>query len=195
MSEEQKPSDSQDPMASDDPSRADGGPNAQTKSTSGEDLIDALTELGDKFAEIVHEAWNSEQRKQIETDLRAGIVSLADSLEESFKRVSQSDEGREIRQRAEGVAESVTEGVRRSEVVQSLAEGLMLGLKEIGDSLGNLSEEVKSRNAARKSAAANASTPPPATDSTAADSTGAHSRVEDDLPKDDEGQDIPVSPS
>ncbi len=39
----------------------------------GQEILDELTELADKFAAVVKTAWNSEQRKQIENDVRSRL--------------------------------------------------------------------------------------------------------------------------
>src|SRR5690606_8026883 len=68
---------------------------------AGQELIDELTRLGQKFAEVVDVAWNSEQRRKIEEDLRTGLTSVATSLESGVKRAASSKEAQEILDAAE----------------------------------------------------------------------------------------------
>jgi hypothetical protein len=56
----------------------------------GQELLDELTQLADKFASVVKSAWNSEQRKQVENDVRSGLNTMAASLEDGFKQVASS---------------------------------------------------------------------------------------------------------
>ena len=42
-----------------------------------DDLFKELTVLGSRFVEVVQSAWNSEERKQIQDDLKEGISSVA----------------------------------------------------------------------------------------------------------------------
>ena len=60
----------------------------------GDELVHELTELADRFANVVRVAWNSDQRKRIETDVKAGLDSLTTSLEDGFRQVSSSQEAK-----------------------------------------------------------------------------------------------------
>src|SRR5215203_3400642 len=91
---------------------------------AGKELIDELTNLGQRFVEVVEVAWNSEQRKKIEEDLRTGLVTVASSLEDGFKRVSSTKEAQEAVNAAEDVAEKVRTSKFAGELSGALAEGL-----------------------------------------------------------------------
>ena len=54
----------------------DGSTSSKASQEAGKELIDELTTLGYKFVEVVEVAWNSEQRKKIEEDLRSGLVTV-----------------------------------------------------------------------------------------------------------------------
>ena len=113
----------------------------QSKQEAGAELIDELTRLGQKFAEVVEVAWNSEQRKQIEEDLRTGLASVANSLEDGFKRVSASKEAKE----AVNVAEDVAEKVRTSKIGVELTSVLAQGLRALSEQMDKLSNEMKQK--------------------------------------------------
>lgn len=115
----------------------------QTQSDAGKELIDELTRVGQKFIEVVEVAWNSEQRKQIEDDLRTGLVSVAENLESGFKRVSSSKEAQE----AVNAAEEVAAKVRSSKIASELSEALAEGLRALSDQMDKLSNEIKQKNA------------------------------------------------
>lgn len=114
----------------------------QSKQEAGAELIDELTRLGQKFVEVVEVAWNSEQRKQIEEDLRTGLVSVANSLEDGFKRVSASKEAQE----AVNAAEDVAEKVRSSKIGVELTSALAQGLRALSEQMDKLSNEMKQKS-------------------------------------------------
>ena len=113
----------------------------QTKQEAGQELIDELTRLGQKFVEVVEVAWNSEQRKKIEDDLRTGLVTVANTLEDGFKRVSATKEAQE----AVNAAEDVAEKVRSSKIAVELTGALAQGLRTLSEQMDKLSNEMKQK--------------------------------------------------
>ena len=111
---------------------------------AGKELVDELTRLGQKFVEVVEVAWNSEQRKKIEEDLRTGLVSVANTLEDGFKRVSSTKEAQE----AVNAAEDVAEKVRTSKIAVELSDALAQGLRTLSEQMDRLSEEIKQKGSA-----------------------------------------------
>jgi hypothetical protein len=121
--------------------------------TIEQDLLAELNRLGNNFVDVVKVAWNSEQRKQIEEDLRVGLSSLATNLEDGFKQVSKSQQAQELLNKAEDVAGSVAEKVRKSELAQELGAGLLKGLRTLSEQLDKLITEIQSKKGAESSAA------------------------------------------
>ena len=115
-----------------------GKPEAQP----GQELLDEVTELADKFASVVKAAWNSEQRKQIETDVKTGLASMATSLEDGFKQVAASPEAKDLQSKAAEVGEKVS----GTKFVADLADTLKTGLRALGDQLDKLSQELQEKN-------------------------------------------------
>jgi plasmid stabilization system protein ParE len=107
------------------------------------DLREELNRLGQSFVEVIKVAWNSEQRRQLERDLKTGLNSLAENLEEGFKKVTASEEAQELRARAEDAAEAVSQRVRNSEVAQEIGDGLLKGLRSLGEQLDKLASELQ----------------------------------------------------
>ena len=126
----------------------------QNQQEAGQELIDELTRLGQKFVAVVEVAWNSEQRKKIEEDLRTGLVSVAGSLEEGFKRVSTSKEAKE----AVNAAEEVADKVRTSKIAVELSDALAQGLRSLSEQLDKLTEEMKQKSATPGKSASSGST-------------------------------------
>jgi hypothetical protein len=119
----------------------------QQKANDGKEIIDELTHLGQKFVEVVEVAWNSEQRKKIEEDLRTGLVSVASSLEDSFKHLSETKEAKEVVNAAEDVAGKV----RSSKIASELSSALAQGLRTLSEQMDKLSEELKQKSSSTAS--------------------------------------------
>jgi hypothetical protein len=109
----------------------------------GDELVHELTELADRFANVVRVAWNSDQRKRIETDVKAGLDSLTTSLEDGFRQVSSSQEAKELQSKAGEVGEKVS----GSKLVADLASALTTGLRAISDQLEKLATDIQAKEA------------------------------------------------
>ncbi|HMN28761.1 MAG TPA: hypothetical protein PKE45_11480 [Caldilineaceae bacterium] len=112
------------------------------------ELGEELTRLGQSFVEVVRVAWNSDQRRQLERDLKTGLNSVAAGLEDGFKKVSESPQTKEFVDQAEDVAESVGEKVRKSEVAQEIGAGLLKGLRALSVQLDKLTSELQDKDVA-----------------------------------------------
>jgi hypothetical protein len=110
----------------------------------GDELVHELTELADRFANVVRVAWNSDQRKRIETDVKAGLDSLTTSLEDGFRQVSSSQEAKDLQSKAGEVGEKVS----GSKLVADLASALTTGLRAISDQLEKLATDIQAKEAA-----------------------------------------------
>lgn len=110
---------------------------------AGQELLDELTELADKFADVVRSAWNSEQRKQIENDVRSGLVTMTASLEEGFKQVATSNEAKDLQTKATEVGKNVTS----SKFFADLSGALTTGLRSLSVQLDKVAQDLQTKNA------------------------------------------------
>jgi uncharacterized phage infection (PIP) family protein YhgE len=117
------------------------GPSAQ-QSQAGQELLDELTQLADKFASVVKTAWNSEQRKQVETDVRTGLSTMAASLEDGFKQVATSTEAKDLQTKATEVGEKVTS----TKFFADLTGALTTGLRTLSDQLDKVAADMQTKN-------------------------------------------------
>jgi hypothetical protein len=120
--------------------------NASDQSTkpsgdAAQELIDEFTNLGQKVVEVIEVAWKSDQRKKIEVEVRSGIVTLANALEDGFKRVSNTKEAKD----AVNAAEDVAEKVRTSKMASDLSSVLAQGLHALSDQVEKLSNEIRQK--------------------------------------------------
>lgn len=130
-------------------SQADTASQETQKTNDGKELIDELTRLGQKFVEVVEVAWNSELRKKAEEDLRAGLVTVASTLEDGFKQLSNTKEAKEVVNAAEDVADKV----RSSRIASELSSALAQGLRTLSGEMEKLSAELKQKSSSTHSTA------------------------------------------
>ena len=109
----------------------------------GQELLDELTQLADKFASVVKSAWNSEQRKQVENDVRSGLNTMAASLEDGFKQVASSNEAKDLQTKASEVGEKVTS----TKFFADLTSALTTGLRTLSDQLDKVASDLNTKNA------------------------------------------------
>ncbi|MCB0131661.1 MAG: hypothetical protein KDD78_12465 [Caldilineaceae bacterium] len=126
--------------------------------TITDELFEELGVLGNRFVDVVQSAWNSEERKKIETDLKHGLTEVAKGLEDGFRKVSESEQTKDILEKADDVAGNVGDKVRDNKVVNDLAEGLMVGLRALAGKMEEWSAELNEKRAAEADKSAAAST-------------------------------------
>jgi len=134
-------------------SQSTGG---QRKAEATQELMDDLNRLGLKFAEVVQTAWESEERKRLEKDVKAGVISLMSGVERGLRKLSETDQAKEFLNKAEDVADSLGERIRTSPASHDLASGLAKGLRVLAEQIDKLAGELQ-----RKSTEAAQSTPKP----------------------------------
>ena len=143
-----------------------GDGQAPNTETVTDELFEELTILGSRFVDVIQSAWNSDERKQIQDDLKEGISSVATSLESGFQKVVENEQAKEVIDKADGVADSVGSKLRSSQAVSDLGESLVKGLSMLTAKLETWSQEINAREAG-----SSAETPSdePSTDSQAQD--------------------------
>jgi hypothetical protein len=112
-------------------------------------LANRLTNLGKSW-------WNSDQRKQIEHDLRTGAESIVTSLESSFHQAASSQEAKELQTKAGEVGEKVAS----SKVVNDLADALKGGLQALSAQLDKAAQDVEAKKQKHEEAASEPQTDP-----------------------------------
>lgn len=132
---------------------------AGTEDDLTDELFQELTVLGARFVEVVQTAWNSDERKRIEADLKIGLSSVAESLEEGFQKVRENEQAQEVLEKADDVAGSVGEKVRSSEAVSELGNSLLRGLNALAAQLEKWTQEMTAEEGDTPSAGTQAETP------------------------------------
>jgi hypothetical protein len=129
------------------------GSDEQTnQSAAGTDeLFEEVQRLGARFASVIQTAWNSEERKSLEADLKRGLDSVTASLEEGFQKAGESRKTQDLVDKADDVMTKTGEKVRSSEVASELSVSLAKGLRKVSDQLEKWVEEQEGGASASQS--------------------------------------------
>ncbi len=112
----------------------------------GQELLDELAQVADKFAVFVRTAWNSEQRKQVEVDVRTTANQLAQSIEQTFTQAAASQEAKDLQNKAVEVGQKVT----ASKFFADMTGALTVGLRSLSDQLDKVSQDLQTKAAQPK---------------------------------------------
>lgn len=122
---------------------AQGGANNENV---GQNLVDELNRLGSKFAEVVQVAWESDERKRLEQDVKRGLSSLATNLEEGLKKVGESPQTKEFLNKAEDAVTNVADQVQKSKIAQELGDNLLHGLRSLTEQIDKIASDLQTKN-------------------------------------------------
>jgi uncharacterized protein YukE len=126
-------------------SNAEGAPQTAEERKATEELTAEINRLAEAFSRAVRAAWQSDQRKQLETDLNRGLRTLVDNVEETLVKFNRSEQGQDLREQAERVVVKV----RSSKVTEDLRQGLTKGLGTVAAELQELAERLEKSEAAQ----------------------------------------------
>lgn len=95
-------------------------------------LSDEFRQFGEKFAETVQSAWNSEQRQKVETEFRDGMKKFADELHKVFDQINETGAAQKVREEAQKLDSS--------DIANNMKGGLSQGLRWLSTELGKISD-------------------------------------------------------
>ncbi|MFN2136153.1 MAG: hypothetical protein ACK2UK_09380 [Candidatus Promineifilaceae bacterium] len=110
---------------------------ADEKASQGPDLVLEFQSLGKAFAEAFESAWNSEERKRVEQEVRDGVKSFADEVDKVIRDAKQSSTGERVKHEAEDVAQKF----EASDIGRRALEGIAQGLSWMSVEMGRLAEQ------------------------------------------------------
>ncbi len=99
-------------------------------------IEEELRTLGRRFADVIHAAWASEERRRVETELRDGLRRFSEEVERIYERTRESPAGERVRTKfgeARGRA-AESDAARRSR------ETLAHGLRRLSEELARLAD-------------------------------------------------------
>jgi hypothetical protein len=115
---------------------------------AGDDVVQEVNRLVEAMARAARNAWSSDQRHQLEADLRGCLGTLVENLEEALARFSRTEQGQELHEQATRVANRV----RESALAAELKDGLTKGLKTATTEVQKFSDSLEERQSDTDSA-------------------------------------------
>lgn len=101
------------------------------------EVSDALRDLGKQFAETIQTAWNSQERKEFEQEVREGVRRFGDEVNKVFNEAKESPTVKKAKDEATEVRTRVESG----EVTRKARGGLVEGLQWLSQELARLAEQ------------------------------------------------------
>jgi hypothetical protein len=104
-------------------------------------IADELARLVEQLAAAARTAWESEERKRMQTDIMTGMQKFGQELTAAVNKASESEQARELRTRATKVAEDV----QKTDVVEEVRKGILVGLEAVNRELGKVLERMETK--------------------------------------------------
>lgn len=104
-------------------------------------IADELERLGQQLATAAKAAWESDERKKLQSEITTGMQRFGQEVGTAFEKATTSDQAKELRTRAEKVAVDV----QKTDIVEEVRKGILVGLEAINRELGKLLERLESR--------------------------------------------------
>ena len=100
------------------------------------EVVSELRNLGQQFAETLRTAWNSEERKEFEREMREGVQTFAGEIDKAFQDVKASDPAQKVRSEAEDFKTKADSG----DVVQKTRASLSQGLRWFSEEMARVAD-------------------------------------------------------
>ena len=101
------------------------------------DLVEEFKRLGRQFGDTVQAAFNSEEARRMETELRAGMRTFADEVERAFREAKESPAATRMKEEATGMKDRVESG----DMGRKAQEGVVSGLRWLSAELERLANQ------------------------------------------------------
>lgn len=115
----------------------DDSASAETEAEAGTNLADELGKLGRQMGDTLRNAWSSEERQKFEGDVKKGMKSFADEID----NVIQSIRGGNIGTKIKVEATDFREKVESKEIPNKARSGFAEGLRWLSNELGHLADK------------------------------------------------------
>lgn len=104
-------------------------------------IADELARMGAQIAAAAKTAWESEDRKKLQSEITTGVQRFGQEFTTMVTKAADSDQAKEFKTRATKVAEDV----QKADVVEEVRKGILVGLEAINRELGKLLERLESK--------------------------------------------------
>lgn len=107
----------------------------QNDFTSGE-IASEFRDLGNNLKHMLQSAWESQERKNLQAEIQAGLDDFTRSLDQTFTEFKESSTGEQLKSDIEELRENIRSGKTESEV----RSGLVSALRSINQELEKFSK-------------------------------------------------------
>jgi hypothetical protein len=104
-------------------------------------ITDELAKLAEQLAAAARAAWESEERKRVQTDIMTGVQKFGQEITAAVNKAAESEQAQELKTRATKVAEDV----QKTDVIDEVRKGILVGLEAINRELGKILERIEPR--------------------------------------------------
>lgn len=101
------------------------------------DVSDALRDLGRQFAETIQTAWNSQERREFESEVREGVERFADEVQKVFREAKDSPAVKKVKEEASDAKEKV----EQKDIGRKARGSVVDGLQWLSQELARLAEQ------------------------------------------------------
>jgi hypothetical protein len=98
---------------------------------SSGDVASELRDLGENLKNILIDAWESEERKNLQNEIKTGLANLGQNLDQAAKEFKESEAGQRFRTETEDLHRRFRSG----EVETRVREDLIAALRKINTEL------------------------------------------------------------
>lgn len=98
------------------------------------DVAAEFAEVGRKMREAIETAWNSQERRKLQEDIREGLNRLANEVGEAGKNLRDSEVG----QRVETSTKQTKDDFESGKIAEDMRRGLVKALRGLSDALDHM---------------------------------------------------------
>jgi hypothetical protein len=102
-------------------------------------IADELARLGQQLATAAQKAWDSDERRRLQNEITTGVQRLGQELSTAVSKATESEQAKELKTRATRVADDV----QKTDVIEEVRKGLLVGLEAINRELGKMLERME----------------------------------------------------
>lgn len=137
MSEEQTPDVEEIKARLADEIHIEEEPVAKKAGVDQSDMVAQLQNLGRQLGETLHTAWNSEERKRFEREVREGMGTFANEVDKAFQEVKESPAAARAKEEAAGFKTRVDS----TEISDKTSASIGQGLSWLSEEMANLADK------------------------------------------------------
>jgi hypothetical protein len=110
--------------------------NQTTQDPANNDIADELRTLGKNLKDALQSAWESDERKKLEDEIRAGLADLGVTLNEAASDFRQSQTGQQLKEDVNDFRKRVHSGEVSTKVHDELINALRMANSELSKMSG-----------------------------------------------------------